>query len=401
MKKSNKQTLIWIGALVLGVVLGLLNVEMINSTMTVLAQIFARLFQLIAIPTIAVAVVATMMNLGAEKGTVKIFRRAMTYTLLTTIIAAAVGVSIYYIVSPSNLSADFIANGDAAVSADFSGESYSDHLLNVIPNNLLTPLLDGNVLGVLLMAFAIGIGISKLPESNSKTTLKSFIEGVQNLLFLLIKWLIAILPIGIVAFAAQLTAQVSGGLVADSLGKYILVVLAANCSQMFIVLPLFLLSHGINLVKAVKAMGPALLTAFFTKSSAATLPLTISSAEERMGVKPKVARFVLPLCTTLNMNGCAAFIAITSIFVMQNAGMALSFWEVLLWVGIASIAAVGNAGVPMGCYFLTLSLMSGVEGGVAILGVILPIYTIIDMVETCENVWSDSTVAIVTDRLTK
>ena len=97
----------------------------------------------------------------------------MTYTLLTTIIAAAVGVSIYYIVSPSNLSADFMANGDAAVSADFSGESYSDHLLNVIPNNLLTPLLDGNVLGVLLMAFAIGIGISKLPESNSKTTLKS------------------------------------------------------------------------------------------------------------------------------------------------------------------------------------------------------------------------------------
>lgn len=401
MKKSNKQTLIWVGALVLGVVLGLLNVEMINSTMTVLAQIFARLFQLIAIPTIAVAVVATMMNLGAEKGTVKIFRCAMTYTLLTTIIAAAVGVSIYYIVSPSNLSADFMANGDAAVSADFSGESYSDHLLNVIPNNLLTPLLDGNVLGVLLMAFAIGIGISKLPESNSKTTLKSFIEGVQNLLFLLIKWLIAILPIGIVAFAAQLTAQVSGGLVADSLGKYILVVLAANCSQMFIVLPLFLLSHGINPVKAVKAMGPALLTVFFTKSSAATLPLTISSAEERMGVKPKVARFVLPLCTTLNMNGCAAFIAITSIFVMQNAGMALSFWEVLLWVGIASIAAVGNAGVPMGCYFLTLSLMSGVEGGVAILGVILPIYTIIDMVETCENVWSDSTVAIVTDRLTK
>lgn len=77
MKKSNKQTLIWVGALVLGVVLGLLNVEMINSTMTVLAQIFARLFQLIAIPTIAVAVVATMMNLGAEKGTVKIFRCAM------------------------------------------------------------------------------------------------------------------------------------------------------------------------------------------------------------------------------------------------------------------------------------------------------------------------------------
>jgi Na+/H+-dicarboxylate symporter len=97
------------------------------------------------------------------------------------------------------------------------------------------------------------------------------------------------------------------------------------------------------------------------------------------------------------MNGCAAFILVTSLFVMQNGGAALSMPTILLWILISVISAVGNAGVPMGCFFLTLSLMSGIGAPVSILGIILPIYTIIDMVETAENVWSDSCVCAMTD----
>jgi Na+/H+-dicarboxylate symporter len=93
------------------------------------------------------------------------------------------------------------------------------------------------------------------------------------------------------------------------------------------------------------------------------------------------------------MNGCAAFILVTSLFVMQNGGTTLTFGTILLWILISVVSAVGNAGVPMGCFFLTLSLMSGIGAPIAILGIILPIYTIIDMVETAENVWSDSCVA--------
>ena len=111
-----------------------------------------------------------------------------------------------------------------------------------------------------------------------------------------------------------------------------------------------------------------------------------------------VPTIVLPICTTINMNGCAAFILITSLFVMQNGGTPITISTILLWILISVISAVGNAGVPMGCYFLTLSLMSGIGAPVAILGVILPIYTIIDMVETAENVWSDSCVAAIVDR---
>ena len=200
------------------------------------------------------------------------------------------------------------------------------------------------------------------------------------------------------AFSAQLSAQLSGGLILGSLGRWAAVILACNLIQFVIVLPLFLLARGLNPFKVFKAMSPAVVMAFFTKSSAATLPVTLSSAEERLQVNPKVSRFVLPICTTINMNGCAAFILVTSLFVMRCGGMELSIWQMLLWLLIAVIAAVGNAGVPMGCFFLTLSLMTGVGAPVEVMGMILPIYTVLDMIETAENVWSDSCVCAMTDK---
>jgi Na+/H+-dicarboxylate symporter len=237
-----------------------------------------------------------------------------------------------------------------------------------------------------------------MPDSKPKQTLLNLLNGLQELLFVLIRWLIAVLPIGIVAFAAQLVAEIGGGMVFDSLGKYVLVIIGGNLTQFLIVLPIFLLCNGINPLKTLRAMMPAVLMALFTKSSAATLPVTMENAEQRVGVSKRVSRFVLPICTTVNMNGCAAFILVTSLFVMQNNGMPLSWGTILVWVFISIISAIGNAGVPMGCYFLTLSLMSGIGANIGLMGIILPIYTIIDMVETAENVWSDSCVCTITDR---
>ena len=276
--------------------------------------------------------------------------------------------------------------------------SYKEHILSVIPNNIVRPFLEGNVLSLLLLAFAIGIGLSKLPETENKTIVVKGLLGLQDLLFFLIRGLIWTLPLGIVAFSAQLSAQVSAGVVADSIGKYVLVVLGGNIIQFFIVLPLFLLARGLNPIHVLGKMMPAVLMALFTKSSAATLPVTMETAENRLGIRRQVARFVLPICTTINMNGCAAFILVTSLFVMQQGDTPITLSTILLWILIAVISAVGNAGVPMGCFFLTLSLMSGIGAPVAVLGIILPIYTIIDMVETAENVWSDSCVAAMVDK---
>ena len=391
-----KNTILWIGALVVGAVLGLLGISWLDEVMNFVATVYTRLFQLLAVPTIVLAVITTFATFGS-KGSGRIFGRTLTYTLLTTIAAAAVGAILYVLIAPGNLHLDAV-NDASNLSPLTSQLSYSEHLLSIIPNNIVKPFLEGNVLSLLLLAFAIGIGLSKLPESENKAVVVKFLLGLQELLFLLIRGLIWTLPLGIVAFSAQLSAQVSAGVVADSIGKYVLVVLGGNVIQFFVVLPLFLLARGLNPIHVLGRMMPAVLMALFTKSSAATLPVTMDTAENRLGIRKNVARFVLPICTTINMNGCAAFILVTSLFVMQNGGTPLTWTTILLWILISVISAIGNAGVPMGCYFLTLSLMSGIGAPVAVLGIILPIYTIIDMVETAENVWSDSCVAAIVDK---
>ena len=390
-----RQTILWIGALLVGTLLGWLQIGWIDATATFVATVYTRLFQLLAVPTIVLAVTTTLATLGKEQGAGRIFGRALTYTLLTTFVAAAVGLLLYIVIAPGNLPGELLTTNLSPLTPN---HSYADHLLSVIPDNIVRPFLEGNVLSLLLLAFAVGFALSRMPQSDNKTVVVKGLLGIQELLFLLIRGLIWTLPLGIVAFAAQLAAQLTAGVVADSLGKYVLVVLGGNVLQFFVVLPLFLLMRGLNPIRTLSKMMPAVLMALFTKSSAATLPVTMESAEQRLGVRPQVARFVLPICTTINMNGCAAFILVTSLFVMQQGGIPLTWTTMLTWLLISVISAVGNAGVPMGCYFLTLSLMSGIGAPVAVLGIILPIYTIIDMVETAVNVWSDSCVCAMTDR---
>lgn len=398
MNKQNKQLIIWLLALVFGALLGLVPGAGLQAVVDFVATVYIRLFQLLAVPTICLAIINTMISFGQQRDTGRIFRHAVTYTLLTTVCAAAVGLTLYLLIKPESLPLSLVAKGNAALPADVSHETYYEHIIGVIPNNIVAPFLSGNVLSILLLSFAIGIGINHLREGAPKTTLINFMAGVQDLLFVLIRALIWTLPVGIVAFAAQLSSQVSSGLAAASLGQYTAVILGGNLIQFLVVLPLFLLARGLNPLRVLSAMSPAVLMALFTKSSAATLPVTMSSAEQRLGVQPKVSRFVLPICTTINMNGCAAFILVTSLYLMQNGGMQLTIWQMIIWLLISVVAAVGNAGVPMGCFFLTLSLMSGTGAPIGLMGIILPIYTIIDMVETAENVWSDSCVCAMTNR---
>ena len=386
--------LVWIGALIVGTILGLLQIGVIDETANFVATVYVRLFQLLAVPTIVLAITTTLATLGSGPDAGRIFRHTISYTLLTTLVAAAVGLLLYVIIAPGNMQLP-VADSELPIAG--SQLTYTDHLLSVIPNNIVKPFLEGNVLSLLILAAAVGIALSQMADTPQKKTVVNFLQGIQEVLFTLIRGLIVILPVGIVAFAAQLSSQLSAGVIADSLGKYVAVVLGGNLLQFFVVLPLFLLFKGMNPVRVMTKMMPAIMMALFTKSSAATLPVTMQTAEERLGVKSKVSRFVLPICTTINMNGCAAFILVTSLFVMQQGGIELSWPTMLTWLLISVVSAIGNAGVPMGCYFLTLSLMSGINAPIAVLGIILPIYTIIDMVETAVNVWSDSCVCAMTD----
>ena len=394
---DGKQFVLWLGAMILGGVLGALRIEALNEFCNFVASIYSRLFQCIAVPTIALAVLTTLATLGAGKNSRRIFLRTILWTVLTTVAAALVGAVLYKMIGPGNLPLASVPAGQEAVSAGAEKLTVYGHILSVIPRNVIAPIASGNVLSILLMSAAAGLAIAYLKTSENVQTLLKGLLGLQEILFALIRALVWTLPLGIVAFSAQLAAQMSAGVMVGSMAKYTAVVLGGNLIQFFIILPLFLICRGLNPLKVFRSMLPAVLMALFTKSSAATLPVTVASAENRLKARPEVARFVLPVCCTINMNGCAAFILVTSLFVMQNGGTVLNWPVILLWLLISVVAAIGNAGVPMGCYFLTLSLMAGTGAPVAVMGLILPLYAVIDMVETAVNVWSDSCVCAMVD----
>lgn len=397
LNNQKRQVVLWIGALIVGGILGWVNIPVLNELFNFIATVFTRLFQFVAVPTIALAVITTLAALGTKRDTGRIFAHAVTYTLLTTVCAAAVGLALFLWLAPANLPTEVVGAGASDVPGKLEGLSYYDHFLSIVPNNVLAPFVSGNVLSVMLVAAAVGLGLAFAPKTENREMLLKGIHGLQELLFTLIRGLLEVLPIGILAFAAQLAAQIEAGVIVGSLGVYTAVVIGGNLIQFFVVIPFFLAVRGLNPVRVFRQMAPAVAVALFTKSSAGTLPVTLASAEQRLGVHPSVARFVLPICTTINMNGCAAFILVTSLYVMQNAGMELSLGTMVSWLLISVLAAVGNAGVPMGCYFLTLSLMASIGAPVGLMGIILPIYSIIDMIETAENVWSDSAVCAITD----
>ena len=388
---------LYIGALILGAILGYIGNDSLKEIFDFIATIFTRLFSFIAVPVIAISLITTLSKLskGSKGGT--IFGYTIFYTLLTTILAASLGAAIFAFVGPENVPSNLTEDIASAV-AQYESLSYLQHIINIIPNNLLQPFVAGNVLSILLVAAAFGLGIASMKDSEKKSTLVHFLLGFQDLLFILIHWLIKILPLGILAFTAQLVAQIEAGIIIGGVATYFGVVIGSNLIQMFIVLPIILLLRGLNPLKIAKGMLPALAVALFSKSSAGTLPVTIASAEDNLKVDSRVSRFVLPICTTINMNGCAAFILITSLYLLQNAGIDLGLGTYIAWIFIATFAAVGNAGVPMGCYFLTLSLVSSMNIPVALMGIILPVYAVIDMIETSLNVWSDSCVANIVNK---
>ena len=402
-----KQVIIWTLALVVGSVLGTLGIGWLNAFFDFVASAYTRCFQFVAIPTVALAILTAMASLGEGNAMGKVFAKTLTMTVLTSLLAALVGLGLYLLIDPGTIAPETIASvSDSARETVNSMAARPDtvygHILGAIPNNLVRPFAEGNVLSIVLIAAAIGIAIAVLEKKSAPVkALHEMLKGLQEVFFGLIKGLIRALPVGIVAFAAQLSAQMSSGVELGSIGKYVLVVMLGNLIQFFVVLPCVCYLRGVNGYKVMRQMTPALMMALFTKSSAATLPVTVATAEENMKAKGWVARFVLPLCCTINMNGCAAFILVTSLFVMQNSpdcGIVLTLPVMIAWCFIAVLCAIGNAGVPMGCYFLTLSLMAGVGGNLMILGVILPIYTIIDMIETAENVWSDCCICAIVNK---
>ncbi|APJ03384.1 dicarboxylate/amino acid:cation symporter [Silvanigrella aquatica] len=375
--------------IILGIACGFSNNIMLQDFAQFISDIFIKIFKCISLPIIALSLIVTLSSHKADQSSKKIWQRTIFYTITTTILAATVSCILYLIVKPSNIQI-LSAKGALPKTDDIS---YLEHLSNIIPSSILSPFLNQQVISVLFIGIITGIAIRFIPEPESKKTILNFFQGAHSLFLVITKWIIKIIPLGLFGFISVTVTQIQSGMEFAGIGEYIAIIVLANLIQGFVILPVWLKSNGIPPFKTMKAMLPALSLAFFTKSSAGTLPVTIETAEKNANVNPKVSRLVLPLCTTINMNGCAAFIFTTVLFLMQNHGMEISIGTMILWIFISTIAAVGNAGVPMGCFFLSASLLASMNVPIALLGIIIPFYGVIDMIETSLNVWSDSCVA--------
>lgn len=374
-------------AITLGILLGLWGHPMVITASEIISKVFVNFLKLVSLPIVFLSIVSTASGMEGIHQIKQLGKRVLFYTILTTIIAATLAMILFMIIQPVHM--HHVA--PVATEAAPTGMNYVEYLIQIIPSNIVQPFYENHVIGVLFLAVVFSFAILTIPSEGRKT-LHSVFHSLYQAVMKLCGVLIEVIPVAIFAFIVLFVRDLNQGLEVQSLAWYLLCVLLANLIQAFIILPVILKWRGVSPVHLFKAMYPALSAAFFTKSSAAALPIAIRVSQERANISERVANFSLPLCTTINMNACAAFIYITVLFVSMSQGVTYSFVEMCVWVFLATLAAIGNAGVPMGCFFLSSAILASMNVPLYIMGVILPFYSLIDMLESAINVWSDACV---------
>lgn len=388
---QNTQTII---ALILGVICGLLNNSLIDSSADLVAEIAIRLMKLIAVPLLFLSIICSASHFKNLQGLKDLGLKVAKYTFLTTFIAALVAQLIYWLASPYLLQGSLIPEV-----LEIEQPRLINALLNMIPDNFLKAFLENNVLGLVIIAVFSALAFLTLPEKEKDAVFCLF-SGLLNALMKIVHVGLKFLPLAVWAFVALLTKQITAEDQSsfNAVGALIITVFAANLVQGLVVLPLLLKLKGHRPWLLAKQVREALALAFFTRSSTAALPVTLDHAINDAKISEDVARLSLPLCSTINMNGCAQFILLSVYFVSYFSGHPLVWWEQIGMIIISVVAAVGNAGVPMGCFYLASSILSSKNIPLHLMYSILPLYSFIDMVETSLNVWSDVTVAKIVDK---
>jgi len=382
-------------AVLFGLVFGWLDLPVLNQGAEVVSEIFMNLLKLVSLPIIFLSLVSTASSMESLEEISDLGKRTIRYTFLTTLIASSVALFLFVTLNP--VGSTMIEQGNWNPD---NKSSYFTHLIHLIPSNIVAPFAENNVMSVLFLALLFSLALLTLPTAQ-RHVLHAFFKALFGVIMKITSWIVWVMPLAITAFIVLFMDQLKGGLPFEQLALYLAVVLLANLIQGFIILPALLKFKGLSPWKLAKAMYPALSVAFFSKSSAGALPAAMRCAQDRAGISSRVAGFSLPLCTTINMNGCAAFILSTVLFVSMSHGMTYSPLELLAWIFLATLAAVGNAGVPMGCFFLSTAFLAAMDIPVTLMGIILPFYSLIDMVETALNVWSDSSVTAIVDHEVK
>ena len=295
-----------------------------------------------------------------------------------------------------------VAAGLQAASAERTGEimarreqvSLVDVVLNIVPRNPLAAAVNGDLIAVMFFALMFGIAATALRTDGTKSFVGA-VQGVYDICLKLIGWVIQLAPYAVAALLFALTAKLGYDILLQ-LGKFVFTVVLALAIHLFVVFPLLLRAFGgMSPLAFFRAAEPALLTAFSTSSSSATLPTTLKVAEENLGVPRRIGRFVCTLGATANMNGTALFEGITVLFLAQFFGVELSLLQQMLILVMCILGAIGAAGVPGGSLPVIAMILATFGIPPEGIGIILGVDRLLDMCRTTVNVGGDLVGAVV------
>jgi len=361
--------------------------DFIITRVSILGTIFLRALRMIIVPLIVSSIISGVTSIGSAESFGRLSLKTLTYYISTSLLAILTGLLLVNIIQPG-LGAEL---GLQSLPEDLTAnvEKLGDTLLGIIPLNPLAAMVEGKILPTIFFSLLFGFFITKAPEPYNKQ-LTDFFQGVFEVMMRITHLIILFTPAGVFAIIAKLVAQ-TGTDAFIPLAAYMFTVIGALSIHALITLPsLLYFLGGISPLAHFKAMSAALLTAFSTSSSSATLPLTIDSVENNAGASNKVSSFVLPLGATINMDGTALYECVAAMFIAQVYGVDLNFAEQFIIVLTALLASIGAAGIPMAGLVMMAIILNAVGLPLEGLGLILAVDRILDMMRTSINVWSDS-----------
>ena len=359
--------------------------------------VFIKALKMIIIPLIFASMISGVSNIGDAKNLGRLGAKTIAYYLGSSVLALLTGLFFVNLIKPG-IGAD-LGFKESITSVGVVNQSFGDTLLSIIPENIVKAMVENNMLGIIFFGILFGFFIIKV-DKVYKDSLTNIFNGLFEVIMKFTMFIIKFTPLGIFGIVAnQVASQSNLGEVVARLGMYIGVVLLGLVVHSMISLPLILKFIGkVHPLKQLRAMRIPLFTAFTTSSSNAALPFTMEALEDNAGVSKTIVRFMLPIGTTVNMNGTALYELVAAIFIAQAYGINLTLGQQAIVLVTTLMASIGAAGIPMAGLVMITIILSSIGLPMEGIGLILSVDRILDMFRTSVNVWSDSCGAVVVAR---
>lgn len=361
-------------------------------------QVFMRLVQMIMIPLIFASIVSGIVGNTSEN--LKTFGlRLLLYFLFTTVVSITIGLVVTLIMKPGKYVFElggFPNSGEEPITTteqtDLLG-NIPETISKLIPNNPLESILMGEMLGVVIFTIIIGVAITQLQRDTARPIIR-FVEAIQKICMIVVSWAMKLVPFAVFGLMAALLSKI-GLEIFLGLGYYMLVVVLGLLVLMLFYLMMVFVVMRQNPFTFLGLIREPQLLAFSTASSAAVMPVSMKTADEKLGVSSNISDFVIPVGATINMDGTALFQCVTTLFMAQSYGMELSLINIILITVTVVAASIGTPAIPGGGVIILASVLQ--SAGIPIDGliVIIGIDRILGMFRTAVNVTGDLTACVI------